>query len=127
MATRQDDRPSQELLNIAEGLSMTQTASHPKPRRGLSTDRYARRRFESVADDRGEASCRYSMADTLMGAYSIFATEESSILSFENLHRELHIEKPFGIDQVPSNKQIREILDGIDIDPINEAFTDQLR
>jgi hypothetical protein len=67
------------------------------------------------------------MADTLMGAYSIFATEESSILSFENLHRELHIEKPFGIDQVPSNKQIREILDGIDIDPINEAFTDQLR
>jgi hypothetical protein len=64
------------------------------------------------------------MADTLMSAYAMFATKEPSMLSFENLHRELHIEKPFGIDQVPSDTQMREILDGIDIDPLNEAFAD---
>lgn len=40
------------------------------------------------------------------------------------LRRELHIEKPFKINQVPSDTQMREILDGIEIEPLNEAFAD---
>jgi len=64
------------------------------------------------------------MADTLMSAFAMFATKEPSMLSYQDHQRELHIEKPFGIDRVPSDTQMREILDGIDIDPINEAFAD---
>jgi hypothetical protein len=115
------------IIESPKGFSMTQTASLPKPRRGLSADPLTdtlRRRFESVADDRRQSSCTYSMADTLMSAFAMFATKEPSMLSFENLHRELHIEKPFGIEQVPSDTQMREILDGIDIDPLNEVFAD---
>jgi len=59
-----------------------------------------------------------------MSAFALFATKESSRLSFEVHHRELHIEKPFGIDAVPSDTQMRDILDGIDIEPLNEAFAD---
>jgi len=99
----------------------------PKPRRGLSADALhetLRRRFEEVTDSRRQASCDYSMADTLMSAFAMFATKEPSMLSYQDHQRELHIEKPFGIDRVPSDTQMREILDGIDIDPINEAFAD---
>jgi|GEM_PF-6920619 len=54
----------------------------------------------------------------------MFATKEPSMLSYQEHQRELQIEKPFGIDRVPSDAQMREILDGIDIDPINDAFAD---
>jgi len=99
----------------------------PRPRRGLSADalhQTLRRRFEDVADTRRQASCDYSMADTLMSAFAMFVTKQPSMLSFEDSHRELHIEKPLGIDRVPSDTQMREILDGIEIEPLNEAFAD---
>ncbi len=102
-------------------------ADLPKPRRGLSADALIetlRRRFQDVADRRRQASCKYSMSDTLMSAFAMFATKEPSMLSFEDHQRELHIEKPFKIDAVPSDTQMREILDGIDIEPLNEAFAD---
>jgi hypothetical protein len=59
------------------------------------------------------------MSDTLMSAFAMFATKEPSMLSFQDHERELHIEKPFKIDAVPSDTQMRDILDGIDIDPLN--------
>lgn len=54
-----------------------------------------------------------------MSAFAMFATKEPSMLSFQDHERELHIEKPFKIDAVPSDTQMRDILDGIDIDPLN--------
>lgn len=99
----------------------------PKPRRGLSADalhQTLRRRFEDVPDTRRQASCDYSMADTLMSAFAMFATKEPSMLAYQDHHRELHIEKPFQIAAVPSDTQMREILDGIDVEPINECFAD---
>lgn len=106
---------------------MIDAHSVPKPRRGLSADplhQALRRRFETVPDDRREASCKFSMADTLMSAFAMFATKEPSMLSFQDHQRELHIEKPFQIQNVPSDTQMRAILDGIDIEPLNEAFAD---
>lgn len=99
----------------------------PKPRRGLFA--YAlmetlRRRFNDVPDHRRQASCDYSMSDTLMSEFAMFATKEPSMLAFEDHQRELHIEKPFKIDAVPSDTQMRDILDGIDMEPLNEAPAD---
>lgn len=106
---------------------MIQPTVLPKPRRGLSADALVdtlRRRFESVPDSRRKASCVYPMPDVLMSAFAMFATKEPSMLSFKDHHRELHIEKPFKISAVPSDTQMREILDGIEIEPLNEAFAD---
>ncbi len=99
----------------------------PKPRVGLSADALLatlRRRFDTVPDSRRAASCTYSMSDVLMSAYAMFATKEPSMLSYEDHHRDLHIEKPFGINRVPSDTQMREILDGIECEPLNQAFAD---
>lgn len=99
----------------------------PKPRRGLSADALIetlRRRFQDVPDHRREASCTYSMSGTLMSAFAMFATKEPSMLAFQDHLRELHIEKLFKIDAVPSDTQMREILDGIDIESLHEAFAD---
>ena len=106
---------------------MINTTNLPKPRRGLSADALhetLRRRFQDVPDLRRQASCQYSMSDTLMSAFAMFATKEPSMLSFEDHHRELHIEKPFKIERVPSDTQMRDILDGIEIEQLNEAFAD---
>lgn len=106
---------------------MIQPSTIPTPRRGLSADPLIdtlRRRFETVPDPRRQASCTYPMADVLMSAFAMFATKEPSMLSFQDHHRELHIEKPFKISAVPSDTQMREILDGIEIEPLNEAFAD---
>lgn len=99
----------------------------PKPRRGLSADALhdtLRRRFQDVADRRRQASCKFTMVDTLMSAFAMFATKEPSMLSYQDHHRELHIEKPFQIAEVPSDTQMRDILDGSDIEPLHEAFAD---
>ena len=80
--------------------------------------------LKTVTDKRRQASCTFSMADTLMSAFAIFATKEPSMLSYQDHCRELHIEKPFGISRVPSDTQMRDILDGIDTEPLNEAFAD---
>jgi len=106
---------------------MNQATTIPRPRRGLSADALIdtlRRRFETVPDDRRQASCDYSMADTLMSAYAMFATKAPSMLAFEDRLRELRIEAPFKIEKVPSDTQMREILDGIEIEPLNECFAD---
>ena len=100
----------------------------PRPRRGLSADalhQTLRRRFETVTDKRRQASCTFSMADTLMSAFAIFATK-----------RTLHVvlSRPLSGTAHPKNRsesrgspvipRLRDILDGIDTEPLNEAFAD---
>lgn len=99
----------------------------PRPRRGLSADPMIatlRNRFEEVDDNRRSASLNYSMADTLMSAFAMFAIKAPSLLAYCDQLLELRIEKPFKIKKVPSDTQMREILDGIDIEPLNAAFAD---
>ncbi|MEP6093808.1 MAG: transposase [Erythrobacter sp.] len=64
------------------------------------------------------------MADTLMSALAMFLTKSPSMLAFEDQTQDLRIEKPFQIQGVPSDTQMRTILDGIDVEPLNEAFAD---
>jgi len=45
------------------------------------------------------------MADVLMHAFAMFATKEPSMLSFQDHHRELHIENSFKISAVLRDTQ----------------------
>lgn len=99
----------------------------PVPKRYLNADSLIaalRNRFDEVLDHRRKASCAYSMTDTLTAAFAMFSLKEPSLLSFEERCDEEAIDRLFGIDQVPSDSQMREILDGIDLEPLNEAFAD---
>ena len=99
----------------------------PRPRKYLNADSLIailKARFGDVPDKRREASVRYSMADTLTAAIAMFSLKEPSLLSFEERADEEAIDRLYGIDQIPSDSQMREILDGIEIDSLNEAFVD---
>ncbi len=99
----------------------------PRPRRFLSADgliSILRNRFADVPDQRRKASCDHSMVDTLTAAFAMFSLKEPSLLSFEERGDEYSIKRLYGIDKVPSDTQMRDILDGIDIEPLNEAFAD---
>ena len=99
----------------------------PRPKRYLNADALIanlKTRFGDVPDNRRQASCDYSITDTLTAALAMFSLKEPSLLSFEERGDEESIDRLFGIKHVPSDSQMREILDGIEIEPLNEAFAD---
>ena len=107
---------------------MVQDIRIPRVRRYLNADfliQVLRDRFHDVADDRRGNSVGYSMVDTLTAAFAMFSLKEPSLLRFEQRTiEEEGIARLYGIDRVPSDSTMREILDGIDLEPLNEAFAD---
>lgn len=100
---------------------------HPRPRRYLSADALIsllRKRFEAVPDGRRLSLTTYSMADALAGAFAMFSLKQPSLLMFQNQKDQPAIKKLYQLDQVPSDSTMREILDGAEIDHLNEAFAD---
>lgn len=100
---------------------------NPRPRRYLSADALItllRRRYEAVLDQRRETSVTYSIADTLAGAFAMFSLKEPSLLAFQNQKDQPAIKKLYQLGKVPSDSQMRGILDGIEIDQLNHAFAD---
>ena len=99
----------------------------PKPRRFLSADgliQTLRNRFADVPDRRKASGTDYSMVDTLMAAFAMFSLKDDSLLAFQKRAEEPAIHGLYGISAIPSDTQMREILDGIDIEMLNEAFAD---
>jgi len=97
------------------------------PRRYLGADALIgrlRRRFSEVPDGRRPCSVTYSMTDTLTSAFAMFSLKDPSLLAFEERGPDRAIKKLYQIDRVPSDSSMREILDGIDIEPLNECFAD---
>ncbi|QDT02183.1 hypothetical protein K227x_36730 [Rubripirellula lacrimiformis] len=99
----------------------------PKLRRFLCADALIdtlRRRFQSVPDAREQSGTVYPMVDTLLAAFAMFSLKDPSLLAFEERSGEPAIKRLFGIDAIPSDTSMREILDGIDTSHLNEAFAD---
>lgn len=106
---------------------MLKDVSLPHVRRHLNADALIallRDRFGDVADGRRQESVEHTMVDTLSAAFAMFSLKEPSLLSFEERKEEEAIDRLFGISRVPSDTAMREILDGIDIEPLNQAFAD---
>ena len=76
-----------------------------------------RRRFQEVPDRRKASGTKYSMADTLMAAFAMFSLAffpqrffDPSLLAFQERADEPSIKNLFGIDAIPSDTSMREIL-----------------
>lgn len=99
----------------------------PNTRKFLSADaliELLRRRFEQVPDTRRQSSITYSMPDCLMAAFAMFSLKDPSLLAFERRSQDEGIQKLYKVEHVPSDSQMREILDGIEIEQLNECFAD---
>jgi hypothetical protein len=69
---------------------------------------------------------KYAMADACLAAFSVFFTQSSSFLEWQRaMHSNLGRDNAgplFGVGQIPSDAQIRNLLDGINPEVLHPAF-----
>ena len=102
----------------------------PKIRRHLSFDpliRQIRLRAKQLPETRDEADCKYSMADAVMSAIAMFSLKDPSLLAFEKRRNDENIKNLFRVLNVPSDTQMRTILDSLEPDLLRPMFNDVFR
>lgn len=100
-----------------------------KVRKHLSADAlYAllRDRFARVPDPR-RANSPIPLADAMMSAFALFALKDPSLLAFDERRSDGNLKAVFGIGQIPSDTQMREILDQVAPEHLRASFGDVFR
>jgi hypothetical protein len=105
--------------------------SDAKERQHLSADalyQLVRSTFRAVADARS-AAAEIPLGDALMAGFAVFALKAPSLLAFDDQRRndEANLKSLFGIQHVPSDSQMRTILDEVDPQELRPAYTDVFR
>jgi hypothetical protein len=96
----------------------------PQPRKGLSADdlyALARSVFEQIPDHRHEKAA-IPLADALLSAVALFALKDPSLLAFQERRNDQNLKQLFGIGRIPSDTQMREILDPLEPAHLRPAF-----
>ena len=99
----------------------------PKTRRHLSFDpliRQIRLRAKQLPDTREKSHCGYSMADAVMSAFALFALKDPSLLFFQERRNDANMKSLFRILNIPSDTQMRAILDPLEADLLRPFFND---
>lgn len=107
---------------------MGQTASLGRQRRHLHFDaliQHARKRFETLPEQRRCPS--FSLADTLMAGLALFSLKDPSLLAFCGRALDHNLRSVFGLRGMPSDTQVREILDEVHPDQLRPVFKDVFR
>jgi len=101
----------------------------PKVRKRLSADalyRLLRARFAQLPDDR-PPNAVFPLADVLQAAFALFVLKDPSLLAFDARRKDANLHALFGIGHIPSDTQLRAILDAVPPDHLRPAFTDVFR
>lgn len=89
-----------------------------------------RRGFKQVKDSRA-ANASIKMVDALMSGFAMFSLKDSSMLEFdERRDKDENLKQVYGIEKIPSDTQMREILDPVkpeDIRPVFKTLVEQLQ
>ncbi len=102
----------------------------PQTRRHLSFDPLIRQvhlRAKLFSETRDKAKTCYSSADAVMSAVAMFALKDPSLLAFQDRRDDENMKSLFRIQNIPSDTQMREILDPLDPDLIRPMFNDVFR
>ncbi|MBN1994317.1 MAG: hypothetical protein JW953_16585, partial [Anaerolineae bacterium] len=80
--------------------------------------------FEPIADHRaGNASI--SLSDALMSGFGMFSLKDSSLLEFDDRRStDEDLRKIYGLEKVPSDTQMRTIVDPVSAEAIKPIFKD---
>jgi Transposase DDE domain len=85
----------------------------------------ARRRFDQLPEQR---RCpNFSLTDTLMAGLALFALKDSSLLAFCRRAVDHNLRSVFGLQAIPSDTQLRQILDEVDPLLLRPLFKDLFR
>ncbi len=102
----------------------------PKPRLHLSVDPYIqhfRPRVEQLPVTRALSDCTYCVAEAPMSGLAFSSLKEPSLLAFQERRYDANMKNIFRIQNVPSDTQMREILDPLEPDLLRPMFNDVLR
>lgn len=103
-----------------------------RPRKGykyLSADglhALLRSRFAAIPDPRGK-SATIPLADALMSAFAMFSLKDPSLLAFDARRNDQNMKTLYAIGQIPSDSQMRAILDAVPPATLRPAFNDVFR
>ena len=78
--------------------------------------------FSEVEDPRAADQLSYPLHDTLMSGFALMFFQHPSLLQFQRAmqqkRRRCNLQTIFGVRDVPSDTQMREILDGVEPEPL---------
>jgi hypothetical protein len=101
----------------------------PKGRKHLSADALLRlvySGFANIPDDRPD-DVDISLADVLMSAFAMFSLKSPSLLAFDQQRAEGNLHTIYGIERVPCDTYMREILDPVSPKSLRPVFTSLFR
>ncbi len=107
---------------------MGPTQAQPRLRRYLHFDALVplvRRGFEQLPDPRRCPD--FSLPDTLMAGLALFSLKDPSVLAFQRRAVDHNLRSVFGLQAIPSDTQMRTILDEVEPDQLRPAFRDLFR
>ena len=107
---------------------MSQATDQRRQRRYLHFDalvQLARRGFEKLPEIRRCPA--FSLADTLMAGLALFSLKDPSLLAFCSRAVDHNLRSVFGLAAIPSDTQIREILDEVHPNQFRPVFKDVFR
>ena len=96
------------------------------PRKHLSADalfRMLHQSFQKVLDPR-TGTPTIKLPDALMSGFALFALKDPSLLAFDQRRKqdEKNLHMIFGMENVPCDTRMREILDPVDFEQLRPAF-----
>ena len=101
----------------------------PKARKHLSADalfRLVHTGFDHIPDDR-PADVDIALPDVLMSAFAMFSLKAPSLLAFDKERAEGNLHTIYGIQRVPCDTYMREILDPVSPTWLRPVFTSVFR
>ena len=81
---------------------------------------FLRKEFEKVPDSRIQPIT--SLADALMSGFALFSLKDPSLLAFEKRGSDETIKNIYHIEKIPSDTNMRTILDEVDLEEIMPVF-----
>jgi hypothetical protein len=112
---------------LVMGFPMSSVA--PKERKHLSADalfRLVRSGFARIPDHR-PADADIALPDALMAAFAMFSLKAPSLLAFDKERAEGNLHTIYGIQRVPCDTHMREILDPVPPKVLRPVFTSVFR
>ena len=84
--------------------------------------------FFSIQDNRQQRKCDYSQTEALMSAFACMYFQEPSLAQFqlqmeEDFHKN-NLRTLFGVENIPQNSQLRDIIDAIPSEELAPVFKD---
>jgi len=90
-----------------------------------------RQRLSSLSDKRTGKNTRYGMEDAALSAFSVFFTQTPSFLAYRRMMEgskgKSNAQSLFGVHQIPSDNQIRDLLDAVAPNHVFPVFAEILQ